>query len=931
MIKKRILNKRTNIDNEDISIDIISNNQLKKDLNLSTISFNNVIEQNFKKNLKSFEIKISPLKNINEKRTINSDKHLIKRSGKIKIQTNYNPLNNFIQNNLLISQDLKINNYSSTPKIKSSNKFYHFNQSEIFKAKNFYPEKQINFRNSKNKKKQNLLETYCKTYNQMENEFEHPKNNTLLNKKYYIFNNFNKLENGDYFHINKEDNFNHYNFKSHNRISKSVTLKIKLYNKESQKNNFNYILSNFFHISTNNKIIDKKFSSNIYSNTRKLTMDDFHCSERKFYNKLELKNNPFFVKTIEKCKNNNFDFSKNDSEINENSNLKTNFKSFFSDIKSSSISTTNKKFEKENINFSPLANINNCSESSKNSLDSKKSSIGNNSFFEKINEINRFNQKNLFINENNTKVKLLKINNVKSERNSIESIKNSKIKIRTNFFEFKFSYNKLNNINSEITINQSFIEKEELNISNTFHNGSNHFKFQDLQPRSVEQIFYFSQYKDTNNSKDLSISLENDEILNENNSENNDDRENMVQLFPSDNKLMNNIQEERNEYNTEIIFDKKSNNPTNYIINNDENINNLEITNNENLIQLENKLNNNYNNQIISNNFINIHDNSNIFYYNSNMNPQLNLFDSNSLYPNNNTNLTNLYDTNTFINSLSFQNNIPRIDYNFMSQTSNNNLVYFPNSQIISKSNSFEYSNNLTNSSFLQSIITNNFANSLYHSNINSDNSYNNSSSYNDNTTKQNTLAKSTESINPELFPYFFNHPQLPPGKENNEIFKICLANSLKNVKLPKYNSEFQRKRTHSEMNNLHVYSFRNNNENTDNNIMNESDGRKVILQNKKKDSDRFKICEEESSVNLPGIRESEFKKYRKVNSCKKNYNSFISFYGRNQERIYFKIYRDSDLGIDKNYNKILKIHVRIFFFNFIRRLIMMSIRMKSN
>jgi hypothetical protein len=51
--------------------------------------------------------------------------------------------------------------------------------------------------------------------------------------------------------------------------------------------------------------------------------------------------------------------------------------------------------------------------------------------------------------------------------------------------------------------------------------------------------------------------------------------------------------------------------------------------------------------------------------------------------------------------------------------------------------------------------------------------------------------------------------------------------------------------------------------------------------------------------------------KKKKISSCKKIYESFINFTDDNTKKISFKIYKDADIGLEKeHFNKILKINV---------------------
>jgi len=317
--------------------------------------------------------------------------------------------------------------------------------------------------------------------------------------------------------------------------------------------------------------------------------------------------------------------------------------------------------------------------------------------------------------------------------------------------------------------------------------------------------------------------------------------------------------------------------------------------------------------------------------------------------------LTSCLKNNPYNNSNNNNNNIPQntiqILDSFNINNSNNNEVYFLNEYINSSISNFN-PNLVLHSS--QSTVNLNLPNSIYNSQTtnNPDNNHNNayydlqfsSSDISQDSTKINSTTQSTGIIDKELYPYIFNHKLLPPGKENDEVFKVKLANMIKNPKLTRYNSDFFKKRSHSQMlgycliaaklnsprlnqNSLserveNLTSFNSaasnlNNENNNNSVNNQYAliannivfNQNVISKNAY-NGQMLRICDESPFDFRGGIPEYKFNKYRKISSCKTNYSSFISFSNAEHKNVYFRIYRDGDLGFEEKYQKLTKIHV---------------------
>ena len=217
-------------------------------------------------------------------------------------------------------------------------------------------------------------------------------------------------------------------------------------------------------------------------------------------------------------------------------------------------------------------------------------------------------------------------------------------------------------------------------------------------------------------------------------------------------------------------------------------------------------------------------------------------------------------------------------------------------------------------------------------------------------------MAQSTASIDSELFPFLFNHELLPPGKENDENYKIRLINRIKDPKLPQFHSDFPKKRIHSQMRNIslsvnnlneffnlnteeninfHNLNNQNNEVNIENNIpcqiylnnnhnnnlnlnyynslANKQAYKEILITKDAHSRQLMKLCEEDELGYTGGMPEYKFMKYRKISSCKTNYSSYISLSDNDEKNFYFRIFRDDDLGFEERYQKLSKIHVFIF------------------
>jgi len=345
-------------------------------------------------------------------------------------------------------------------------------------------------------------------------------------------------------------------------------------------------------------------------------------------------------------------------------------------------------------------------------------------------------------------------------------------------------------------------------------------------------------------------------------------------------------------------------------------------------------------------------------FYNANINQtQRNQINSGFYnYNNNNQNNSNIYQINGFIN-----NPIQQINNNILSQSHQSSVnLNLPNSiyatQLTNNNNNYNNLNDINNA-YLDLQLSN--------------------AAFSQNSTKVNSIAQSIEQFdNKELFPYIFNHKLLPPGKENDEVLKAKLSNLMKSHKLPQFHSDFHKKRHHSEMlnynmmatnyrNSLNIYNTNYENRERDNIIrinIDEStkqnkqiyfDYNQNLIKNNENDDNQaynqshitkdvnsrplLRICEEDLIEYKGGIPEYVFMKYRKISSCKTNYSSYISFSTSDEMKVYFKIYRDSDLGFEEKYQKLTKIHVIFYFslsfnsnFNYYLQIFIKKIRLNN-
>jgi len=330
-----------------------------------------------------------------------------------------------------------------------------------------------------------------------------------------------------------------------------------------------------------------------------------------------------------------------------------------------------------------------------------------------------------------------------------------------------------------------------------------------------------------------------------------------------------------------------------------------------------------------------------------------------SISINNNTNQINTFNN---INNILSKNNNTGINNNygnFYNQYMNNSITSINNNVNLTNLNNISNNQGINLISLVsnQSSVNLNLPNSIYGTQLSNITDFNNGyldiqlpsnaisiNSFNSTKANTNTQTSSTfNNLEKELIPYIFNHEMLPVGKENDEFFKAKLANLIKNPKLPQFHSDFhKKKRNHSEMlsfnylvnnyKNINIGENQNTNLNNNNPNINVDENNnsqnffnlnnnlallgnnyafhEICVTKKANPKLMLRICEEDQIDYTGGIPEIRFMKYRKVSSCKTNYSSFISFLNRENTNVYFRIYRDMDVGFEEKYQKLTKIHV---------------------
>jgi hypothetical protein len=297
-----------------------------------------------------------------------------------------------------------------------------------------------------------------------------------------------------------------------------------------------------------------------------------------------------------------------------------------------------------------------------------------------------------------------------------------------------------------------------------------------------------------------------------------------------------------------------------------------------------------------------------------------------------NENNTNNINNNNILDDLSFSSNLFSQSHNFSttpSINSRNHLVHIINAYYENQANANSLSsinsnidndNNSENENYIDNIENNNLlwdqisldSNSLISDPLNNaflDIQFSqdeNLSNFSEASTIAFTNFSNTSSTD-YFLPFLFNHKLIPPGKENDDEYKINLINKIKSLKFPKFNSDFYKKRTHSEMMNYNII---------DNNYINFNYSKRLNgnkIEEKNFNDNYNDIINNKFNTYKGGINECLFKKYRKIHSVKQQYSSFIWFIkcNKNKERIFFKNYRDEDLGIGDKFKKLTIIHVK--------------------
>ena len=242
---------------------------LKKKKNISAMSSDDII--NFVEDFKRTEGLLSPINNINNKKSSNS------KSKKI---SNNSFLDKSITSNYSTKSSKSVNkkrNYSVKPKSKSKQKFFKRNESFSYK-KSVKKGKKINksFSGSENMNNKNHNYTRIKIDSNREstntNNYNFKKNETFGGQQAFK-DSFNSLSSKDTFFTNKKINNNNYNFTSNKKSSKK---NIKLSNTDNFKKNIN---NNSSDIYSNTQISNKNTNSNI--NNKNKTSNNTNKKKKK--------------------------------------------------------------------------------------------------------------------------------------------------------------------------------------------------------------------------------------------------------------------------------------------------------------------------------------------------------------------------------------------------------------------------------------------------------------------------------------------------------------------------------------------------------------------------------------------------------------------------------------------------------------------------
>lgn len=802
---------------------------------------------------------------------------------------------------------------------------------------------------------------------------------------------------------------------------------------KSQSNNtsFNNLSNNYLLPNLSLEKINEDFNED-FNNQEKL--DRFSALDNCISNKSQVSyqsNNPNSSSSIILTQQENFGISNN----NNNSNINTNINVNVNNISQGQI-------QNYNIIKNKILNFNNCSNtSSKKSLLSIASNTSENKMFLNTNKINKvkliINQED---NDKADKIILDSINNNNNNSNDFNNINSKNSSNNMNNFcvnNLESSENSQNvNINN-LKLFNNYLNNETTRYNNVLKSLNSSAMLESLtHPAGVNQSTFTnfnlaalnepilrslggyggaSHFNDANateniisnnNCNNILSRLNNSNAYNFNcnnsafsltnctqNVSNNNLQELLRRNINLSKALVENLsQAHSDQVNAKYDYCNTSNNSfafNSQISNIMSTNNNVNVNNN-----IINNINKNPNAKIINNaNNLSITNNNdtillsscpNLFYPSQNPSQisalqNLNLIANNNL--SSNLNISGALCAFSQQSSTSdINNNINNNHYNISHQNRRNLLFSFPSSSANSLSQFSEVNLNLPNSIYTNSQISN-LTSSRDNNNLFSQAFANinfSSQSVSSGSTKVDSTASSTITIENELLPYFFNHNLLPPGKENDDAYKLLLINKIKDVKLPRYRSDFFKKRTNSDMfylnsllrnnqtslfsdqtnlgflnqnndqnyiipnpelfgnnssttinnnpNNFNTTTNRNPNANINNNnnlftnynLLQSNDFlpyKELLISKNSYGRKLFQLCEEDEFDYKGGLPQTKFIKYRQINSCMSSYNSYISFDEKKTGKFFFKIYRDEDLGFEEKYQKLSKIHVNRLFY----------------